>query len=163
MSIENILTFNPDRGIGNLVVSIKNESSVTIPQFKLRFYKDDPAKNLDEAGNLHRGWHNAGPVEPGNQWNERTGDFHLPDGEHKFSVVLDYDNAIPETNENNNTTSIKVVVKDGVRVKKDLDHGNLPDPVSDVCKSLQQQINELKAELEQLKQEGSRENAHSNL
>ncbi len=57
----------------------------------------------------------------------------------------------------------KVVVKDGVRVKKDLDHGNLPDPVSDVCKSLQQQINELKAELEQLKQEGSRENAHSNL
>lgn len=84
-----------------------------IPEFKLRFYKDDPANNLDEAGNPHSGWHSAGPIEPGKQWNEKTRDFHLPDGEYEFSVILDYDKAISETDENNNTASIKVVIEDG--------------------------------------------------
>ena len=107
------LQFNSERSVYSLVVSIKNESSITIPEFKLRFYKDDPAKNLDEVGNQHRGWHGAGPIESGNQWNEKTRDFYLPDGEYEFVVVLDYDNTFSETDENNNTASIKVVIKDG--------------------------------------------------
>jgi len=83
-----------------------------MPKFKLRYYRGDPAENNDETGNPHSGWHNAGPIEPGKQWNERTRGFGLPDGEYEFTVVLDYDNKIAETDENN-TASIKVVIKDG--------------------------------------------------
>lgn len=107
------LQCNPGRCVCSPVVSIKNESNTTIPEFKLRYYRGNVAENLDEAGNAHRSWHIAGPLEPGKQWNERTRDFHLPDGEYEFFVVLDYDNTISETDENNNTASIKVVIKDG--------------------------------------------------
>ncbi|AQT84817.1 serine acetyltransferase CysE [Paenibacillus larvae subsp. larvae] len=44
----------------------------------------------------------------------------------------------------------KVVKRDGMRVNK-LDHANLPDPVMDVCKHMQQQIDELRLELEKEK------------
>lgn len=47
----------------------------------------------------------------------------------------------------------KVVVKDGVKVKKDLNHGDLPDPILDLCKNLQAQIDELKKEIDRLKKE----------
>lgn len=58
----------------------------------------------------------------------------------------------------------RVVVQDGVKIKKDLNHSDLPDPIENICQSMQQQINELKAELERLKSErSSEENAHSNL
>ncbi|MCK5226501.1 MAG: M48 family metalloprotease, partial [Planctomycetes bacterium] len=102
-----------DRGINNLVVSIKNESDVAIPEFKIRYYMDNVKNNIDEAGNAHSGWHNAGPIESGQAWNEQTRDFHLPDGKYEFSVVLDYDNTISETDENNNIASIKVTIKGG--------------------------------------------------
>ncbi len=101
----------------NLVVSIVNNGAVTIPKFKLRYYKGDIAGNLDEAGNIHTGWHNAGPIEPGKTWNERTRVFHLPNGEYSFGVVLDYDNAIDEADESNNTATLGAVVVDGKVVK----------------------------------------------
>ncbi|WP_040953146.1 serine O-acetyltransferase [Gorillibacterium massiliense] len=41
----------------------------------------------------------------------------------------------------------RVVKRDGVRVER-LNHTDMPDPVTDVCRSLQQQIDELKKELE---------------
>lgn len=44
----------------------------------------------------------------------------------------------------------KVVKRDGVRVNR-LDHANLPDPVMDICKQMQQQIDELRMELEKEK------------
>ncbi len=47
----------------------------------------------------------------------------------------------------------RVVVQNGVKVRRDLNHTDLPDPVSDLCKSLQAQINELKREIEELKSE----------
>jgi serine O-acetyltransferase len=47
----------------------------------------------------------------------------------------------------------RIVKRDGVRVGK-LDHNELPDPVIELCANLQQQIDELKAELEQLKKRG---------
>lgn len=37
----------------------------------------------------------------------------MPDGEYEFFIVLDYDNSVSEADENNNTASIKVVIKDG--------------------------------------------------
>ncbi len=45
----------------------------------------------------------------------------------------------------------RVVVQDGVRVKRDLDHQNMPDPVADRCNMLERQIGELREELEELK------------
>jgi len=57
----------------------------------------------------------------------------------------------------------KVVVQDGVKVKKDLNHGNLPDPVLDLCKYLQEQIDELRKEIEMLKKERGHHHGNSNL
>lgn len=45
----------------------------------------------------------------------------------------------------------QVVVQDGIRLNRDLDHQNIPDPVSEKCSDLQDQITELKAEVELLK------------
>lgn len=57
----------------------------------------------------------------------------------------------------------KVVVKDGVRVNRDLDHTNLPDPVADKIKDLEKKIEMLSQELKELQQERSREHEHQNL
>jgi serine O-acetyltransferase len=47
----------------------------------------------------------------------------------------------------------RIVKRNGVRVGK-LDHHALPDPLIEICTDLQRQIDELKAELEQLKKRG---------
>ncbi|WP_019123562.1 serine O-acetyltransferase [Brevibacillus massiliensis] len=56
----------------------------------------------------------------------------------------------------------KIVIQDGKRVTNDLDHANLPDPVSDLCRQLQRQIDELKQEVKELK-EAARKNEHSTI
>ncbi|MCP8618068.1 serine O-acetyltransferase [Salirhabdus salicampi] len=45
----------------------------------------------------------------------------------------------------------KVVVQNGVKVKKDLDHHNLPDPVSDAIKVMEDQLEALSEQVEDLK------------
>jgi serine O-acetyltransferase len=47
----------------------------------------------------------------------------------------------------------RVVIQDGVRVKKDFDHTNLPDPVADILCSLESEISKLKNEIANLKEE----------
>ena len=49
----------------------------------------------------------------------------------------------------------RVVIQDGERIRKDLDHHKLPDPVADRCNELEREIDILKAEIEKLK-EGSK-------
>ena len=49
----------------------------------------------------------------------------------------------------------RVVVQNGKKVRRDLDHHKIPDPVSDRCESLQEQIDTLKAEIERLKEGGT--------
>jgi len=107
------IRLEPKRGVCNLVVSIQNAGEAVIGKFKLRYYRGEPNENMDEAGNVHGGWHEAGPIEAGKSWNERTRDFHLSDGEYEFNVVLDYDNAIAEGDESNNRASLKVKILDG--------------------------------------------------
>jgi serine O-acetyltransferase len=46
----------------------------------------------------------------------------------------------------------KVVIQDGVRIKKDLDHCNLPDPVADRFKELEIELNDLRRELKELQE-----------
>jgi beta-lactamase regulating signal transducer with metallopeptidase domain len=101
------------RGICVLVVSIQNKSSLTIPKFRLKFYRGDPSDNLNEAGNVQSGSHGAGPIEPGKKWNEGTRAFHLPDGRYDFVVFLDFDNNIYEIDENNNMALLQVKIENG--------------------------------------------------
>jgi len=107
-----------ERGDCGLVVSIRNDSEVTIPKFKLNFYRGDPADNLDETGKWHGGWHEAGPIEPGKDWNECTRYFNLQDGEYEFNVILNINDSVAEADKSNNRASMKVVVKDGKIVGK---------------------------------------------
>ncbi|REJ30101.1 serine O-acetyltransferase [Caldibacillus debilis] len=57
----------------------------------------------------------------------------------------------------------KVVRRDGVRVNKDLNHGDLPDPIADILLRMQEEIKQLKKEVEVLRLERSREHGHTNL
>ncbi|MBT2583609.1 serine O-acetyltransferase [Planococcus sp. ISL-109] len=52
----------------------------------------------------------------------------------------------------------KVVIQDGVRVKKqDLNHQNMPDPVMDKCDGMEMKIAALQREINQLKQDDQRQ------
>jgi serine O-acetyltransferase len=51
----------------------------------------------------------------------------------------------------------KIVIQDGVKVERGLDHHILPDPIADKLKELEEEINALKAEKEQLQKTYSRE------
>mgnify|MGYP001306807761 CR=1 FL=1 len=54
----------------------------------------------------------------------------------------------------------RIVVQNGKRVEKDLDHHKLPDPVADRCQHLQEQIDELKEEIRKLKEERKYDDHH---
>ncbi|MBE0313604.1 MULTISPECIES: serine O-acetyltransferase [Bacillaceae] len=47
-----------------------------------------------------------------------------------------------------------VVVQDGIRIKKDLNHSDLPDPFAERMKELENELLHLKTELKELKKEG---------
>lgn len=57
----------------------------------------------------------------------------------------------------------RVVVKDGRKVKPDLNHSDLPDPIADRFKKLELQIAKQQEEIERLKVERSRTNDDSDL
>jgi serine O-acetyltransferase len=57
----------------------------------------------------------------------------------------------------------RVVIQDGRRIDKDLDHCDLPDPIADRLKEIQQELNQVKQELTDLKKERSPVNGHSTL
>lgn len=54
----------------------------------------------------------------------------------------------------------RIVIQDGKRVKHDLDHVNLPDPVADTIRYMQREIDHLRKELDQLR-EDKKNNGHS--
>ncbi|EKN69193.1 serine O-acetyltransferase [Neobacillus bataviensis LMG 21833] len=57
----------------------------------------------------------------------------------------------------------RVVIQDGKRINKDLNHCDLPDPVADRLKEMQAELSQLQEELFELKEEGIKVNGHSNL
>jgi len=113
-----------------VVASIRNSVDVTIPAFRLNFYRTDPSRNLDEGGHPHSGHHGAGPIEPGNVWNERSSDFALDEGINEFFVVLDIDEQVAESDELNNRASMKVVVEDGRIIEKSVSYSPQPKVTS---------------------------------
>ncbi|MGZ4161063.1 MAG: serine O-acetyltransferase EpsC, partial [Neobacillus sp.] len=57
----------------------------------------------------------------------------------------------------------RVVIQDGRRINKDLNHCDLPDPVADRLREMQQELDLLQQELEKLKGERIKVNGHSTL
>ncbi|HZG14759.1 MAG TPA: serine O-acetyltransferase [Candidatus Bathyarchaeia archaeon] len=57
----------------------------------------------------------------------------------------------------------RVVIQDGKRVKCDLDHVNVPDPVADILRDLQREVNQLRQEVQELRatREEQKRNEHS--
>ena len=47
----------------------------------------------------------------------------------------------------------KIVIKDGVRLEKKLDHQNIPDPVEERCQAFEKQIAAMNQEIERLQKE----------
>lgn len=54
----------------------------------------------------------------------------------------------------------RVVIQDGIRIGKDLDHCDLPDPINDRFKELEYEIERLKIELKEATLERSKVNGH---
>ena len=46
----------------------------------------------------------------------------------------------------------RVVIQDGIKIKRDLNHSDLPDPIADRFKELEDEMKRLKAELEEQKE-----------
>lgn len=57
----------------------------------------------------------------------------------------------------------RVVIQDGRRINKDLNHCDLPDPIADRLREMEMEINELRQELEELTEERIKVNGHSTL
>jgi serine O-acetyltransferase len=57
----------------------------------------------------------------------------------------------------------RVVIQDGRRITRDLNHCDLPDPVADRLREMQNDLDKLMHELEELKGERIKVNGHSNL
>lgn len=57
----------------------------------------------------------------------------------------------------------KVVIQDGVRLKRDLNHTDLPDPTGDRLKKLEQEMVAMQEELETLRNERSKKHDYQNL
>lgn len=51
----------------------------------------------------------------------------------------------------------KIVKRNGVKTEK-LDHGKMPDPMIEICRNLQREIEQLRAELERMKQSEGNQN-----
>lgn len=57
----------------------------------------------------------------------------------------------------------RVKVQDGVKISKDLNHCDLPDPIADRFKEMENELSALKSEIERLRKERSHVNDHSYL
>jgi serine O-acetyltransferase len=57
----------------------------------------------------------------------------------------------------------RVVVQDGIKIGKDLNHCDLPDPVADRLKEMETEICELRQMLKKVKEEGVKVNDHTTI
>jgi beta-lactamase regulating signal transducer with metallopeptidase domain len=116
----------PAGGLYTVTVAIRNKGLQGAPSFRLNFYRGDPANNLNLHGKPQAGSHGAGPIKPGNVWNESSSPFALKEGLNEIVVVLDTDRSVAESDETNNRASMRVVVKDGRIIKKSVSYASQP-------------------------------------
>jgi beta-lactamase regulating signal transducer with metallopeptidase domain len=112
MAIENFdISPYPEGGLYSVCVSIRNKGKSESPGFGVYFYRGDP-------NHVKPMTHGAGPIKPGDVWNEGFMPFALKEGVNKITVVLDPTNAVNETDKTNNVAELTVVVKDSKIVEK---------------------------------------------
>lgn len=97
-------------GMYTAVVSIRNRGEAASPQIIVRFRVGD--RTVDAATHL------AGPLKPGEVWNEGSSDFVPTNGAHVIEVSLDPDDQVEELDETNNRATLRLVVKDGKVVEQ---------------------------------------------
>jgi beta-lactamase regulating signal transducer with metallopeptidase domain/tetratricopeptide (TPR) repeat protein/outer membrane lipoprotein-sorting protein len=112
----------PAGGLYTVTVAIRNKGSQEAPSFRLNFYQGDPANNLNLHGKLQTGWNGAGPIKPGDVWNESSSPFALKEGLNEIAVVLDTNQSIAESDETNNRALMRVVVKEGQLIENSVSY-----------------------------------------
>jgi beta-lactamase regulating signal transducer with metallopeptidase domain/Tfp pilus assembly protein PilF len=127
----------PAGGLYTVTVAIRNKGSQEAPPFRLNFYSGDPANNLNLHGKPQTGSHGAGPIKPGDFWNESSSPFALKEGLNEIAVVLDIDQSITESDETNNRAFMRLVVKDGNIKENSVSYSSQqktenPEPKTDV-------------------------------
>ncbi len=127
----------PAGGLYTVTVAIRNKGSQEAPPFRLNFYQGDPANNLNLHGKPQTGSHEAGPIKPGDVWNESSSPFALKEGLNEITVVLNTDQSVPESDGTNNRASIRLVVNDGQIKENSVSYSTLqkaenPEPKTDV-------------------------------
>jgi beta-lactamase regulating signal transducer with metallopeptidase domain len=105
-------------GLYTVTAKIGNRGTATAPEFRLNFYRGDPKDNLNLHGKPQSGSNGAGPIKPGEFWNESSMPFSLEQGVNELSVVLDTDNSIAETNKLNNSAEMNILFKNGEIIKQ---------------------------------------------
>ncbi len=100
-----------DRGTFRARVSIRNIGGAASPKFIVSFYRGDPATSRPMI-------HGAGPLKPGQTWNESSSDFGLKEGDNEVHVALDPADLVEELDETNNRAALRVVVRDGQIVEQ---------------------------------------------
>ncbi len=103
----------PDGGLYTVIAAIRNKGSQEAPPFRLNFYRGNPANNLDLHGKPQTGSNGAGPIKPGDVWNESSTPFALKEGLNEIAVVLDTGRNIAESDQTNNRAFMRLIVKDG--------------------------------------------------
>jgi hypothetical protein len=93
-------------GLYSVTVSIRNKGEGVSPKFGVYFYQGDP-------GNVKPMTHGAGPIEPGDVWNARSMPFALKEGINQIAAIIDPDDSVAESDENNNRAWIRLVVNEG--------------------------------------------------
>ena len=107
----------PEGGLYTVTVSIRNRGGAESPKFRVNFYQGDPNEVKPMT-------HEAGPIKPGDVWNEGSMPFALKEGTNEIAVLLDPDSVIGESDRTNNEASMKVVVKDGKIVEKKVSYSS---------------------------------------
>ena len=82
-------------------ITIANKGNVVAPEIDVYFYRGEPGQGRAFT-------HRAGPIRPGEVWNETTGTRHEWGDPATFSAVIDPGNKLPETDETNNTIILKL-------------------------------------------------------
>ena len=106
----------------NAIVTIVNKGTKTLPEFRLKFYRGEPAENLNLYGKSQTGSHGAGPIEPDEVWRASSMPFALNEGLNVLSVVLDIDNTVKEVDEGNNSAELKILVENGKIIEQSSFH-----------------------------------------
>jgi hypothetical protein len=86
-----------DDGSFKATISIRNQGAVPTPEFGVYFYAGDP----QQKGRL-LARHAAGPILPGDTWNELNPQLRLTTDEDTIVVLIDPDDKVQESDEANN-------------------------------------------------------------